>query len=304
MIPRPRTVILNVSINVIAIKEIDKVLGEIQMDDRLNALLHQLSEKDFITVDTLAAKNNLSEKTTRNLVNQLTQLLEPHGCQIEKKYGKGVRLSVSDRTKFDDFCRTGQKALVPGTSKQRVRYLLMRFLTAPGYIKVEQLCEELFVSRKTMSSELKGVREAIEPYRLKQEIRPRYGVRVTGREFDIRQCRGSLADSAEDPVLFKAVAAFRDRAVIENCLEDSLKRQGYAVYKSSLPNLVFQIHTALYRFESGWVMEMEEADQNSFLQEKDIMTAQDIAHGLQERFLLVLPVAEIKYLAVQLSGKK
>lgn len=272
------------------------------MDERMERLLRLLSGTDFISAAELSARLKISEKTVRMLTAELSGLLKAHGASIERRYGKGMRVHTEDPAAFSAFLKEAGTCRIPGTSQQRIQYLAVRFLTAEDYLKVDGLCGELFVSRKTMSAELKGVRDYIGGFRLELETRPRYGVRVRGREFDIRQCLGSMPDMAGWPALGEP--GLKDTDGIHACLIEGMAQYGYTVYESEMPDLVFQVQIQLNRFRTGRMIEMYETDENSVLQERDILTAQACARLLQERFGLALPAAEIKYLAILLGGKK
>lgn len=54
-----------------------------QMDERLDALLAVLSEETYLNVESIAKKLQISERTVRMQVNQLKELLEQNGADIE-----------------------------------------------------------------------------------------------------------------------------------------------------------------------------------------------------------------------------
>ena len=51
--------------------------------------------------------------------------------------------------------------LIPIYPEDRVHYLIRMFLTEEDYIKMEDICDRIFVSRSTLSSDLKEVREKL-----------------------------------------------------------------------------------------------------------------------------------------------
>ncbi len=56
-----------------------------QMDERLDALLAVLSEETYLNVESIAKKLQISERTVRMQVNQLKELLEQNGADIERR---------------------------------------------------------------------------------------------------------------------------------------------------------------------------------------------------------------------------
>uniref|UniRef100_UPI0028B1DC11 HTH domain-containing protein n=1 Tax=Lacrimispora sp. TaxID=2719234 RepID=UPI0028B1DC11 len=127
------------------------------MDGRLYTLLANLSEDNFITVGELALRLQLSQRTVRDLLNQLEQQLDEKGAIIERQRKKGLWLHITDRERYQEFCKKEIPSRIPDSGEQRLKYVLALLFQTPGYIKIETLCDQLFVSRKTISVDLKGV---------------------------------------------------------------------------------------------------------------------------------------------------
>ena len=51
------------------------------------------------------------------------------------------------------------RSLVPVMPEERVRFMMRKLLLQSDYLKIDQLAEELFISRMTVSSDLKRTRD-------------------------------------------------------------------------------------------------------------------------------------------------
>ena len=129
------------------------------VDFKLYKLLNYLSENEFVTISTLSIKTRRSEKTIRKLISELGEIIERNGAVIEKKHGKGIRLSIKDRLTYNKFLMENEKIFFYDSSEERIKYMLFILLFKNQYIKIEDLCEKLFASRKTISTDLKQVDE-------------------------------------------------------------------------------------------------------------------------------------------------
>lgn len=67
---------------------------------------------------------------------------------------------------------------LPSTPQERADYLLQDLLSRSDWITLEDLASLLFVSRSTISSDLRHIEQALERFHLTIEKRPRYGIRV------------------------------------------------------------------------------------------------------------------------------
>lgn len=157
------------------------------MDSKLNEILKLLSEDEYITSKFLADKLSISEKTVRTRIVQLSEFLSEHGAVVESKRHYGYRLKLFNAEQFSSFITTEQEQ-IPVTKEERQNYLLKYLLLADDFVKLDELSEELFISRNSLSQDLKKVEEIVHRYQLILVRKPNYGIRILGHEFAIRTC--------------------------------------------------------------------------------------------------------------------
>lgn len=157
------------------------------MDSKLNEILKLLSEDEYITSKFLADKLSISEKTVRTRIGQLSEFLSEHGAVVESKRHYGYRLKLFNAEQFSSFITTEQEQ-IPVTKEERQNYLLKYLLLADDFVKLDELSEELFISRNSLSQDLKKVEEIVHRYQLILVRKPNYGIRILGHEFAIRTC--------------------------------------------------------------------------------------------------------------------
>lgn len=275
-----------------------------QIDGRLDVLLTILSEERYIETELLAKQMQLSERTVRMLLNQLTEMLEQNGARIERRRNQGIRIQVKEREAYQDFLRSRTLSVYPQTGKERTEFILALFFTSAEYVKAEELCERLYVSRKTLSLDLKHAEQYLNRFHLQLERRPYYGLRVSGNEFSKRICMSAIFYEFSDQWFRGIYNEFKDTEAIRNVILSSVKQCGYTIYEMDISNIVLQIQIAIYRQEHGFGIRLEEITDSELLQESDIYAARLCAEGLEREFQIRCSVSEIKYIAIQLLGKK
>ena len=275
-----------------------------QMDGRLNRLLSVLSEDLYINMETVADQLEVSERTARTLVSQLDELLCRNGAAIERRRGLGLRLCVKEPERYQEFIKGRTSALLPETGKERIEFILARLFADASGVKAEELCERLYISRKTLSLDLKGVEQYLNKHHLALERKPYYGLKIQGDEFSIRLCMSAAFYEFSDQWFKEIYHTFWDGEQIRNEILSSVKQCGETIYEMDIPNIVLQVQIALYRWGRGCVIPLEEMKHSDLLHEGDIRAARLCAEGLKEAFGICLPVPEIKYMAIQLLGKK
>lgn len=145
------------------------------------ALLLALSETEYCTSGTLAKALGVSSKTAQGMVKNLREKLQKNGADILARTRHGYLLQVNDRARFEALC-SGENAaaqFIPSGSEERVRYLLVLLLSQVDYVKLDDMSEELYVSKYTISGDLHQVEEELAKYHLSILRRPNYGVRIT-----------------------------------------------------------------------------------------------------------------------------
>lgn len=165
-----------------------------RLTTRQYAILTQLIENDeFINSDQLSILVGAASKTIRKDIEQMIpRMYKEYGVDIESKSGIGFYLHRNDSDKFKRFIadfHNAYQSIYPYTNNDyRMHYLMQRLLSANDYIKINDLCEEIYSSRTIITSTLKTIRQIFADYDLIVEQTPNYGLIVTGKERNKRIC--------------------------------------------------------------------------------------------------------------------
>lgn len=125
------------------------------------ALLLALSETEYCTSGTLAKALGVSSKTAQGMVKDLREKLQKNGADILARTRHGYLLQVNDRALFETLS-SGENAaahFIPSGSEERIHYLLVLLLGQVDYVKLDDVSEELYVSKYTISGDLHQVEE-------------------------------------------------------------------------------------------------------------------------------------------------
>ena len=144
-----------------------------QMNPQVKLLFEVLYGEDFLKINELTTRLKVSEKTVRSLLKRLEEALEGQGALIERKYGEGYRLKITDKETFGRFLEQQHKRYIPDTPERRSQYLAAELILNGDYIKVEELCSRYYVSRKTISADLKQAERILSMFNLGLERIPR-----------------------------------------------------------------------------------------------------------------------------------
>lgn len=271
------------------------------MDRRKRQILDILSDKEYVTAQNLAQQIHVGTKTIRNLLKEMNREMEACGGAILSKYGVGYYLNITDKEKFESFQRKLYSRLsdeyLPGTSEERIQYLLEYLFNSPSYVKLDELSESLFISKRTLTADLKEVEQYINQFNIKVIRKPNYGIKLEGGEFDARLCIASFSGKR----LHKGNQSMDEIAA---CVSSVLKSNDFTITGASYQNLVVHLYIAISRImECHYVPLPKE-----YMEQKDdsleYQIATEIARSLQTTFHITFPETEIFYIAIHLAGKK
>ncbi|MEL4506386.1 PRD domain-containing protein [Luteococcus sp. H138] len=174
---------------------------------------------------------------------------------------------------------------------------MQRLLTSRDYVKLDEIAEALFVSRTTITQDLRNIEGVLRDYSLLIDRKPYHGVKVVGAEFDIRHCLtshftgvGSLLNP--DQIPFRQIA---ERALCEPSIPIS---------KDLLDNLSVHLAAALLRVTSGNVYPDQQASLRPFVTDRELDIADRLMRAVEQAVGLPIPRGEVSYLALNLAGKR
>ena len=278
---------------------------------QMSDIYRKLSENEYQTAEAIAEELGVSSKTIRNQLKNLNELLSEFEVHVESKHGAGYRLAVhnpSRRKELEELMqkRELQESAIPNSSEERVQYLLEYLLNGEGYVKLDDLSELLYISKKTLTNNLKEVECLLGEYNLCLKRKPNYGVRVEGKEFDRRLCIAGYV--AKKIRLLEKLDGDQDVTEeiqwIYQCVRGCLSKYNFDISNVAFQNLILHIQIAILRMRGGHYVPMAEGDGEKVRNKKTYRMAEEILGRIKDKFQVEFPPSEIVYIAIHLEGKK
>lgn len=265
---------------------------------------------EFVTSRELAKQLNCSDRTIRTYYKSLLEKLESYdGIELLSKQGHGYKFHVSDEDSFSKFLQeseinTNQFSYSKAVDKEdRYNYLLNKLLFEQNDIYFDDLVDELFVSRSTLSSDFRKIRKEFAPYHLKVESKANKGVYVTGLERDKRRFIMdyfvNTLNTRLDDSLFNIKISFEELTIIvlDECREGKLKLSDFVIQ-----NLVIHIALAIRRITEGFqIAKITENIDLLDLPEREV--ARKILDRITVRTGIDFPIEEVDYITLHLISK-
>lgn len=260
------------------------------MNSRWKEILKILKKaKEPVTSSQLSTDLQVSSKTVRNDIQELILLLRNHNMKINSYRGKGYELEMKDENSLQNFLQDIEetKEIIPDEPGDRVNFLVERILLDSGYVKMEVLADELYISRSTLQSDLKKVREILKKYDLTLNHKPNYGIKVNGSESKIRFCISEYIVNLKPAVLDEhhdglAALPDNDLEIIRNNILSQLRKHNIIISDVSLQNLITHLAIACKRIQENNQVEIIHKALYEMKDTKEFAVAEKILQDIEQ----------------------
>lgn len=258
-------------------------------------LLDHISEKAFITSEQLAERHQLGIRTIRKRIKELNGLLKGNGACIESKARYGYRIEINDKEAYQKFHNGIQKDNyeIPVAKEERIIYLLLYFLEQVEYCKADDLVEELYISKGTLSADLKQIEQIVNSFAINMERRPNYGMRLNGDEFNVRRCIATYLYDSPQSELMK----------LSGIIFPYANTYGISFSEIAMDQFVKVLYVQIMRIKKSSLIQIL-AYEISYLNDNEKMFIQDLKNHIQENYKIQYTEEEEKYLALHFAGKR
>lgn len=275
------------------------------LDARMKKIIIELSDSEYVTASELAKILDLNEKTVRTTIGKMRDSLDEYGIEIESKTRKGYHLLIYDKEKYQAFINNDEwlsKNDIPNNSKEREEWLLDYLLKQHKFVRIDDLSEMLYVSRSTITNDIRNVEDSLKSYHITLIRRPNYGLHIQGSEFDIRNC---MISQFKDN---KWAQRFSDKEKnelkeISKILLNNIQNQKVVLSKSMIQEMTSCIYIAKVRYEENYKITVSKNEVVHRIYKPCIDVATNIVEELNEKFHIHLLDSEIYYIAINIAAR-
>lgn len=273
-----------------------------------------INEKDqYITSHSLASKLELSDRTIRNYVKGLKDILLKNGAEIVSKQGYGYKLKVFDRVSFDLFLADSHVLhkesfpSVAGDVEDRKKYILNLLILEEKELNVSDLADELYISDSQINKDLSDIKKLLATYDLSLDKKKQL-IRIEGKEKAKRHFIMNYFFSDDYLQLLKSSGYIEDMygdigidmltiIILDECREAKLKVSDFIIQ-----NLVLHLALSIKRVDAGFNIKSLGMDQE-FEQSVEYDVSKKILKRVEEVTGIEFPKEEREYLTLHLMAK-
>lgn len=199
---------------------------------RLEEIFIQISKNEFTTIKELTNSFHVTDRTIRTDIQAINLEIAKYECEILLKRKSGCYLMSYNKDKFKELQNQIEKqtnVLTFNSLDDRIKYILQKLLYSQDYVILDDLANEVFVSRNTLQNYIKPIKETLETYNLIYVSKPNLGVKVFGNEKDKRECLLNeilckdtptyiIGFTKEEQMLFRDIDLFEIQTLVNQLL--------------------------------------------------------------------------------------
>ena len=251
-------------------------------------ILEIISKEEYVSSYKISQNLQISEKTARLKIKNLSEMIEGKGAVLKSKKGKGYNIEILNKEEYDNFIDFLNNEVL----EQKFN-LLLSLLWKNDYIKVEEIMDKIYISKYKLSKELKFISDTLTNYKLELDRRSNYGILIKGEEFRKRMLLLYIYNKKK----------YKDNELYNNISEIVLKllQKNYILISdNSFKNINMYIIISIQRIKSNFnINYISQENLNTTLNQ----TCCEIYDSIQQKFDLTFNEEEKHFLGIFLNSQ-
>lgn len=258
----------------------------------------------------ICTKLAIQPRTLRDDISRYKEDLAAEGVDIISQYGVGYQVKIRDEEKYHLLIKEMLKLehrhqfITPVRHTERVSYIVRTLLATENYLKLDNVADEIYISRSTLNNCMRDVRQAIASFNLTLNAKPGYGIRIAGSELSIRQAIARYFFYDDSQQLFQKEKDTISRKKIGTILVDILKKNNLQLTDTGFQNLVIHLQIALMRIDKSHYPQELPEDYIPLKKRDEYRVALQLVAKIEQAFSVSFPETECCFIAIHLAGKR
>lgn len=277
---------------------------------QIEILLNLFSNLDApVSLQAFTDQFHLSLRSIQTDIAEIKETIKEHGLYIENNKNC-ICMSITNQETANIFMNSiiqdyNLNQFFEDQSS-RISYIISRLLDSNDYLKSADLADEMYISRSQISNDIKLAKNMLSSYHLTLISKPYYGIKIIGKENDIRNYIIQEKLKIKNLVCDEITHSFSSHEHIDdinNIVIKILTHSHYIISDIALQNLILHIVTAVNRIKSGHLIHMDSLN-ISPVYAHVIEISKNILEKCADIYNFEFNDDEIFFLALNLYGKR
>lgn len=271
-----------------------------------------ISSTNYISSYEIATATGITRRLVRDEMINIKVILKSLGYELSSKTSKGYMIegksshSLKALASVIEVAESQRESVFPTLPSERQSYIIKHLIEVNDYVKIDDLAEQLLISRSTISSDLKRAKIEIKKYGLCFKQKPNYGICIVGDEVNKRKpiCDSLFTNLKESEMFYDYLNSyFANQDSLEYGIIKIIKQHHVEMSDYALCDFLLSLSISLTRILSGCTIH-EPQDLSMIEGRHEFHAARDIAHFIEEKVRCEMNVYEINQMAIELICKR
>lgn len=299
------------------------------VSERCTLIVKSIITKGVLTLKDLKYICNISERTISKDLDMVDNLVRVYGLTLVRKPKLGIWIEGSDESKGKLYIAVNANNFqIPNSPKERQGYILLRLILASSHIKMQDIYDEIYISRGTFEKDLDIVENNIKKYGLLLERINNKGIKIIGdekklrvliaeffskityvmpvKEFIEHMYSEDMDASYKHGLESKLFSLFLDLDLkaLEKIICEAEKKTGYKYSDMAFTALLIHIAIAIKRIRAKHEVNLAGIAIDTLEKTKEFEIARYMADCIEQVYNVKLSKAECAYLTIHILGSK
>lgn len=275
----------------------------------LNYFLNHRNQ--YVKSSEIATTLGMSDRTIRKYIKLLNDSLINNGAVINSKQGFGYILEIQYQIEFENFIKVNipNNINVKNMSESETRqyFILNKLIFEEKSCRVDEIADELFVSRSTVTHDLSIIRNKLIEYHLDIGSKSNKGIYIIGEEINIRHF---IMDYFLGKGFFSTINKYFENSLVLNQINleeltiivlDETRQSSIFLSDYTLQNLVLHLGLAIKRIQEGF--QLSPLSETPKFEVNQLEVAESIIRRISNIYNIEFPEEEAKYIALHIMSK-
>ena len=271
-----------------------------------------ISSSNYISSYDIATATGINRRLVRDEMINIKTILKTLGYELISKTSKGYIIegksshSLQALANIIEDAERQRESVFPTLPWERRNYIQKRLIEADGYVKIDDLADELLISRSTISSDLKKARHDIKKYGLTMKQKPNYGICIVGDEANKRKpiCDYQFTNLRQSEMFYDYLNSFIASVdSLEYGILEIIKKHQVEMSDIALCDFLLSLSISIMRILAGHTITHPQ-DLTLIEGRSEFACARDIAHFIEEKNQCEINEYEINQIAIELICKR
>lgn len=271
-----------------------------------------ISSPNYISSYDIASSTGINRRLVRSEMITIKKALASLGYELISKASKGYMIkgnkshSLQQLSKLIEDAESHREYVFPILPWERQGYIVRYLIEYNDYIKLDDLAQQLLISRSTISNDLKHAKKDLEKYDLSLKQKPNYGICVTGSEINkrTRVCDFIFSNLKRSEMFYDYLNSyFNDKDSLEYGIIKIIKKNQIEFSDFALCDFLLSLSFSLARIISNHIIK-ESRDLSLIKYRQEFVVANEIAKFIEKKTNYQIPKSEINQIAIELICKR